>query len=123
MERWLELAWIATLILTICLGLFDTLRQRSLARLSLYVFISAICGIGAFVASDKKIAFGSSIAPELVLGIMFVCVIFGIAATYIFNLTSRFSWLDLLRPMVISPLVLLPLVGSIQGAQLEPIQT
>jgi hypothetical protein len=58
----------------------------------------------------------------LAVGLMFMGVILGIIATYIFNMAGPFSWRDFARPLVISPLVLLPLIGSLQGAALEPVQ-
>jgi hypothetical protein len=36
---------------------------------------------------------------------------------------EQFSWLDLLKPVTISPIVLLPLMGSVQGVgELKEIQ-
>ena len=58
----------------------------------------------------------------LAVTLMFAGVVLGIIATYIFNMTGAFSWRDFARPLVISPLVLLPLIGSLQGAALEPVQ-
>jgi drug/metabolite transporter (DMT)-like permease len=43
-----------------------------------------------------------------------VCVILGMAAHYGFYMgENRFSWRTFVRPIVISPIVLLPLLGSI----------
>jgi hypothetical protein len=71
---------------------------------------------------DSRQAFGVSASPVLALGLMFVGIIFGIAANYIFHLASPFSWLDFARPLVVSPIILLPLMGSLQGAALELLQ-
>ncbi len=44
-------------------------------------------------------------------------LIFGSAARYVYNLKCRFSWLDFSKSLVISPIVLLPLVSSVQANQ------
>lgn len=60
----------------------------------------------------------------LVVIIMFVSILFGIAARYIFYLETKFAWLDFVKPLCISPILLLPLIGSLQGeGKLEAIQT
>lgn len=48
------------------------------------------------------------------IGLMFLCVVLGMAARYAFYLHGRFSWRSLLKPLCVSPIVLLPLLGSIQ---------
>jgi hypothetical protein len=54
---------------------------------------------------------------------MFGGILSGIVARHIFYLSKAFSWLDLLKPLCISPIVLLPLMGSVQGMkELEAIQ-
>ena len=49
--------------------------------------------------------------------IMFTCTVSGMAAQYVFYQEKKFSWGSFLRPLVISPLILLPLVGTINGIQ------
>ena len=67
-------------------------------------------------------AFGG-VSPILSIGIMFLCVLLGIAAHYFFYLRGEFSLGAFLKPLVISPIVLLPLIGSVQGASnVESIQ-
>ncbi len=66
-------------------------------------------------------AFGG-VSPITAIGIMFVCTLLGIAAHYFFFL-KQFSWKTFLKPLVISPIVLLPLIGSLQGtSNIEAIQ-
>ena len=67
-------------------------------------------------------SFGGCASPLMAVALMFIGVLLGIAATYIFHLKRAFSWRDFARPLVVSPIVLLPLIGSLQGASLEPIQ-
>jgi hypothetical protein len=67
-------------------------------------------------------AFGG-VSPVIAIGIMFVCTVLGIAAHYFFHLKGRFSWRTFLKPLIISPIVLLPLIGSVQGtSDIETIQ-
>ena len=69
------------------------------------------------------VAFGAGNSPATVVSIMFVGVLLGIAARYVFYLKSAFSWPDLLKPLSISPIVLLPLISSVQAVKdLETMQ-
>lgn len=68
------------------------------------------------------IGFGG-VSPLLNVGIMFICTILGIAADYIFHLEDKFNWFNFLKPLVITPIVLLPLLGSVKGgAELDHLQ-
>jgi hypothetical protein len=74
-------------------------------------------------ASTGYIAFGAGSSPTVAVLIMFVAILLGVAARYIFYLKGEFSWLDFAKPLCISPILLLPLLGSIQAVKdLEPIQ-
>lgn len=67
-------------------------------------------------------AFGGA-SPIVTIAIMLVCTVLGIAANYFFYLKGRFSWQSFLKPVFVSPIVLLPLIGSVQGLpQVESIQ-
>lgn len=67
-------------------------------------------------------AFGG-FSPVAAIGIMFGSVLVGIAARYVFYRQGRYTWRSFLKPLVISPIVLLPLLGSLEGVTtLEPIQ-
>jgi len=66
-------------------------------------------------------AFGGA-SPLVTIAIMFVASLLGIAARYVYFMRT-FSWPSLLKPMCLTPIVLLPLVGSVQtSAALEPVQ-
>jgi hypothetical protein len=68
-------------------------------------------------AATGRIAFGESTPPLRAVSGMLVCVILGVLARYLFYMQKgQFSWLDLLKPVCISPIVLLPLMGSLQGS-------
>lgn len=71
-----------------------------------------------------KVSFGPKESPFFPVGITFVGIIFGIAARYFFYLKpGKFSWLSLIKPIMISPIVLLPLISSVQaGGDLSPMQ-
>jgi hypothetical protein len=72
--------------------------------------------------SSSRQAFGG-ISQVVAIAIMFVCTIFGICANYFFYLKGNFSWMSLLKPLCVSPIVLLPLLGSVQGiSEFESIQ-
>jgi hypothetical protein len=73
-------------------------------------------------ADGRRQAFGGGVSDEQMLALMFLGVVAGIAAHYAFYARGRFSWRSFARPLVVSPIVLLPLIGSVQGAALETIQ-
>src|ERR1035441_6482601 len=64
-----------------------------------------------------RVAFGEGTSPVGTIAWMFLATLLGIAARYLFYVQNgQFSWLGLLKPISISPIVLLPLVGSVQGS-------
>jgi hypothetical protein len=67
-------------------------------------------------ATTGRVAFGQGTSPLGIVCIMFVAIICGITGRYIFYLQSgQFSWLDFFKPVAISPIVLLPLIGSLRS--------
>jgi hypothetical protein len=122
-----------TLTLKICAGLYllailiDAIRSRNLKRfllqlLPLIVLIALDIGLAS--ANAGYLTFGPDASPSFgILGVMFLAILLGEVARYIFYLKGAFNWLDFLTPLCISPLLLLPLMGSLQSVQkLEPIQ-
>jgi len=65
-----------------------------------------------------------STAPSvLAILAIFLFIVCGMAANYFFYLKSRFSWLSLLKPLCVSPIVMLPLIGTLETrGDTEPIQ-
>ena len=107
--------------------LIEDLRDKNYARLAIksgvlfLVFLVLHLATG-FPQPSTKQAFGG-VSPLSAIGLMFVCIILGMAARCIFYLKRKFSWLAFVKPLCVSPIVLLPLVGSVQGLQeLETIQ-
>lgn len=69
-------------------------------------------------ASTGRVAFGDGISPLWAVAFMFIATMFGIMARYIFYLQPKqFSWFDCLKPLAITPIILLPLIGSVQDAR------
>lgn len=67
-------------------------------------------------------AFGG-LGPLPVIGLMFVGVLLGTIARYFFYLRTPFSWISLIKPLCVSPIVLLPLLGTLYGVtEAEPVQ-
>jgi hypothetical protein len=113
-------------ILKICAVLYlaailvDMFRSRRYKRFLFALLPLAILVVLAVLitnASTGYIAFGSGTSPGVVILIMFGAILLGIAAHYIFYLRERFSWLDFVRPLCISPILLLPLIGSFQAVK------
>jgi uncharacterized membrane protein YwaF len=125
MPYWISYILLACFLLALLIATIDHFRQRSSRRPLTYAVVLLIAaGLGwapGFPFGSSRQAFGGA-SPVLAVALMFVGVILGIAATYIFHLSGAFSWRDFMRPLVVSPLILLPLIGSLQGAALEPVQ-
>lgn len=69
------------------------------------------------------ITFGPDGLSLSTIGVMFFSIALGVSARYIFYLRGSFSWLDFAKPLCISPILLIPLIGSLQSVKtLEPTQ-
>jgi hypothetical protein len=127
MPSWINYGIGICLALSALLGLIDCFRRRSWQRLLTYAVALSAMTVAlhlttGFPSSVSRQSFGAGASPMFAVAVMFVGVLLGIAGTYVFNLSGAFSWRDFARPLVVSPLVLLPLIGSLQGAALEPVQ-
>lgn len=92
-------------------------RRRWLRFILEAVAFLVVISIALLVNSavTGRVAFGEGASPAGTVGIMFVATLCGIAARYLFYLQKgRFSWLDFFKPIAISPIVLLPLIASVQ---------
>jgi hypothetical protein len=66
---------------------------------------------------NGAVSFGEGQSPLVPISVMFVATVLGIVARYVFYVErSKFSWLDLVKPVMISPLVLIPFIASVQTA-------
>ncbi len=97
----------------------DLFRRRDLRRtiLQSVALAAAFLVLHLTVGFPKPVlAFGGA-SPVVAVAVTFVCVVMGIAADSVYRLgEAPFSWLVALRPLVISPIVLLPLLGTIPEA-------
>jgi hypothetical protein len=106
--------------------LIDLFRSHRIKRFLLEL-LPMICllVIDVITASANAgyVTFGATSSPAFVIVIMFACILLGIGARYVFYLEGKFSWLDFAKPLCISPILLLPLIGSMQGGKnLEVVQ-
>lgn len=127
MSAMINYVLIVFLILAEILALLDLMRLRLLRRFLLQTAVVCLAvlvlylTVGFPIPSDRR-AFGGGYSAELAIVLMFVGVILGMAARYLFRLRQSFSWLDFVRPLVISPIVLLPLIGTLQDGGIEAVQ-
>ena len=103
-----SVAIVAELVLT---------RQFKRFLLELVAVVVVIClALLVTNASTGRVAFGEGLSPVWVVAIMFVATMCGIVARYLFYLQQgQFAWLDCLKPLAITPIILLPLISSIQS--------
>jgi hypothetical protein len=120
-------ALVAFIVLFFITTLIEFLRKHYFKRflfeiLLIIGFIIILNITTGFPIPSSRQAFGG-VSPLVAMGIMFVCTILGIMAHYFFYLKGKFSWRKFLKPLFISPIVFLPLIGSVQSiSSLESIQ-
>jgi hypothetical protein len=116
-----------------CFGLYLLIILVEVAVRRRFTHFLIELGLGAAVGllatliiltSPTRAAFGE-LSSLHVLGIMCMATICGIVARYVFYLEGgTFSWLDMLKPLSITPMVVMPLIGSLQwGGTLNTMQT
>ena len=77
--------------------------------------------LGVFVLLNTTTGFPSSkqafggFSPVHAIVIMFICINLGVASRYFFFLKEKISWREFFKPMVGSPIVLLPIPGTLKG--------
>lgn len=81
---------------------------QTFALLIVFAFLNLTTGF-----PETIIVFGG-VTPLFVIGVLFICVLTGIFANYFFYRKGKFELSAFLKPLVISPIVLLPLIGSVQ---------
>ena len=110
----------------LALILIDLAQSRRTWRFLLELLpLLALVVVDVLIASLRNgyISFGPGPSSVATILIMFGSIMLGIVARYIFFLQKQFSWLDCAKPLCISPIVLLPLMSSVQTLKsLEPIQ-
>jgi hypothetical protein len=104
----------------------ELVRTRRGGRFLLQLLILVAASVLSVLVSSAKsgvVSFGTGASTVWVIVIMFFTTLLGIGARYVFYLRGAFSWLDFLKPLCISPIILLPLIGSVQGmTELAPMQ-
>jgi hypothetical protein len=115
----------AFLILT----LLDAIRQRRWRLLAIQLLVWLVVSGFALVVfremNGGQVSFGGESSQLWSLVAIIVGAALGIAAQYLFNLESqaKFHWFDMLKPLCISPIVVLPLIASLEGrGTVQPLQ-
>ena len=98
--------------------IIDFILKRRWFRLSLELAALVVVVVIALLLNNSAngvVSLGGGQSPLVSIVIMFGAIVLGIAARYFFYLVpGQFSWLGLLKPTMISPIVLIPLMGSMQ---------
>ena len=95
----------------------DLVRSRRYKRFIFEVLVLlGLVALGMLLmnATIGHVAFGAGSSPVSLVLIMFIATVLGIAARYFYYLQGSFSWLGFLKPICISPIVLFPLITSVQ---------
>jgi ABC-type Co2+ transport system permease subunit len=104
-------------VLYLLLIVIDDVSSRSFGRLrkELFGLMAAFLVLHWSTGFPSVRESFSSVPLVSTIAIMFGFVLFGMAANYLFYLRGPFLWRSFLRPLVISPMVLLPLVGTVEN--------
>lgn len=121
--------WAIDLILW-CMGIFiilvtaDSIIKKSWKALLINLLLLSTAFLILTITTDfpkKYTAFGG-VNPVLAILIMFLSTCLGMAAWYIRS-ARKLNWLNFLKTLTLSPIVLVPMIGTVQGAvSIEPIQ-
>jgi hypothetical protein len=98
-------------------------RRGTVGLILLVAFLIALYVTTGFpFPTEGRVSFGGTISVWWAIFAMFLGVVLGMIAQYVWTKPETFTWLDFLRPIVVSPMVLLPLIGSLSSGPLEAIQ-
>jgi hypothetical protein len=98
-------------------------RRGAVGLILLVAFLIALYVTTGFpFPAEGRVSFGGTISVWWAIFAMFLGVVLGMIAQYVWTKPETFTWLDFLRPIVVSPMVLLPLIGSLSSGPLEAIQ-
>jgi hypothetical protein len=81
--------------------------------------LGALVVVSVLIASETKgyLAFGAGTSPTIVILIMFAGVLLGLRRPMHLLPASEVFVVDFAEPLWVSPILLLPLIGSVQGAE------
>jgi hypothetical protein len=112
-----------SLVLVVAHGVLGGGGRRMLVELFiLAIILGALYWTTGFPFATERTAFGGEYSPGLALILMFIGVVAGIASNVFFNSTEKPTFISFAKPVVVAPIVMLPLIGSMQGAALELVQ-
>jgi hypothetical protein len=111
---------VACAVLSAVFSFLDFLRVRSLLRFLLEegLLVATAVALHAATGFPEPVirqSFGPGVNLLPMVGLLFVCIALGMAARYILFLRGPFSWMSFVRPLCVSPIVLLPLLGTLQS--------
>ena len=116
-----------TLVIALCMALYllvllvDAVRRRRANRLLIEGGLLALAAIvfnltTGFPKPADRTSFGGA-EVLTAMGVMLVCIVLGMVAQYVYYLKGEFSWRAFLKPLFVSPIVLTPLLGAVQGLE------
>ena len=116
---------LACFVLYLVLVVIDGVLRRPIRKLwkELIGLIAAFLVLHWSTGFPSARASFSSVPRILNIVIMFVLVLFGMVANYLFYLKGPFSWRSFVKPLLVSPMILLPLIGTVENqSDVESIQ-
>jgi hypothetical protein len=99
-------------------------RRRAIVSAGALIAFLILLGLttGFPFPGNGQMSFGGGIPTLWCVVLMFLGIILGCVAQAIWNAKRKFSWRDFVRPIVVSPILLLPLLASLPADSIEPVQ-
>ncbi|MEN8177010.1 MAG: hypothetical protein ABFS39_00130 [Pseudomonadota bacterium] len=99
-------------------------RNSLLLLLALVVLITFVILLTATLKSPEAMGSTASPIPWLTVGLLYLCMLAGIAAQYFFFASEKdvFRWQTFIKPFLASPVIFIPLASSYQEA-LHPFES
>ena len=94
--------------------------RRLLIELVITILVALILHISTGFPSSIQTFGGFNQLSTIFL--MLICVLLGMIGNYFFHFKNRFDWLTFIKPFFISPIVLLPLIGTVNNTEIKTMQ-
>lgn len=112
---------IIVLIILIIIGFFRK-KQWKQSIIELLVLMVIIFLLNFSTGFPRATTSFGSFTPLWIIILLLFFVLMGMVANYFFHIKKKFDWFSLVKPFFISPIVLMPILGSINFNDLELIQ-
>ena len=124
MSQWAIYSLVICIVLYTSIVVYESARSKNwkLLLLNLLLIFLFLLILNFTTGFPKYVISFGSVTPIFSIITLFLSTCFGIAAWYYRN-TKKPNFLDLSKTLVISPIILIPMIGTVQGSSsIEAVQ-